>query len=97
MGLTWPLGEKENNVFMEIVFIPVQYISILLLLVKRMVMTNSIVKCYILLYLQDAFQHLRGDCSHWFLTHFHMDRKLKLVLSFSLLHFSLRQSLLSIK
>ncbi|KAJ0091011.1 hypothetical protein Patl1_13732 [Pistacia atlantica] len=22
----------------------------------------------------DAFKFLRGDCSHWFLTHFHMDR-----------------------
>lgn len=25
--------------------------------------------------LQDAFRHLRRDCSHWFLTHFHMDRE----------------------
>ncbi|KAF9616057.1 hypothetical protein IFM89_028523 [Coptis chinensis] len=23
---------------------------------------------------QDAFRYLRGDCSHWFLTHFHIDR-----------------------
>nr|XP_018683170.1 PREDICTED: DNA cross-link repair protein pso2/snm1 isoform X1 [Musa acuminata subsp. malaccensis] len=22
---------------------------------------------------EDAFRYLRGDCSHWFLTHFHMD------------------------
>ncbi|KAI3957923.1 hypothetical protein MKW92_024405 [Papaver armeniacum] len=25
----------------------------------------------------DAFRYLRGDCTHWFLTHFHMDRKLQ--------------------
>eukprot|EP00249_Psilotum_nudum_P008816 c21523_g1_i1 orf=41-2824(+) len=24
-------------------------------------------------FLVDAFQHLKGDCSHWFLTHFHSD------------------------
>ncbi|MBA0777626.1 hypothetical protein Gotri_005622 [Gossypium trilobum] len=24
----------------------------------------------------DAFKYLRGDCSHWFLTHFHMDLEL---------------------
>ncbi|XP_040951673.1 DNA cross-link repair protein SNM1 isoform X2 [Gossypium hirsutum] len=24
----------------------------------------------------DAFKYLRGDCSHWFLTHFHMDPRL---------------------
>lgn len=28
--------------------------------------------------LQDAFRYLRGDCSHWFLTHFHVDRKYNL-------------------
>ncbi|ONM22160.1 sterile alpha motif (SAM) domain-containing protein [Zea mays] len=24
----------------------------------------------------DAFRYLRGDCSHWFLTHFHVDRSI---------------------
>ncbi|XP_047170039.1 uncharacterized protein LOC124838478 isoform X2 [Vigna umbellata] len=24
----------------------------------------------------DAFKYLRGDCSHWFLTHFHLDRSI---------------------
>ncbi|KAM6541940.1 hypothetical protein CsatB_006387 [Cannabis sativa] len=30
----------------------------------------------------DAFQYLRGDCSHWFLTHFHMDHYQGLTKSF---------------
>ncbi|KAF6174296.1 hypothetical protein GIB67_040789 [Kingdonia uniflora] len=31
----------------------------------------------------DAFRYLRGDCSHWFLTHFHMDHYQGLTRSFS--------------
>ncbi|KAH1056924.1 hypothetical protein J1N35_034989 [Gossypium stocksii] len=30
----------------------------------------------------DAFKYLRGDCSHWFLTHFHMDHYQGLTKSF---------------
>ncbi|XP_011019314.1 PREDICTED: uncharacterized protein LOC105122097 isoform X2 [Populus euphratica] len=30
----------------------------------------------------DAFKYLRGDCSHWFLTHFHMDHYQGLTRSF---------------
>ncbi|GMN63276.1 hypothetical protein TIFTF001_032345 [Ficus carica] len=30
----------------------------------------------------DAFRYLRGDCSHWFLTHFHMDHYQGLTRSF---------------
>ncbi|PON61631.1 Receptor-like tyrosine-protein kinase [Trema orientale] len=30
----------------------------------------------------DAFRYLRGDCSHWFLTHFHMDHYQGLTKSF---------------
>ncbi|KAL2346626.1 hypothetical protein Fmac_000626 [Flemingia macrophylla] len=31
----------------------------------------------------DAFKYLRGDCSHWFLTHFHMDHYQGLTKSFN--------------
>ncbi|KAK1288978.1 DNA cross-link repair protein SNM1 [Acorus calamus] len=31
----------------------------------------------------DAFRYLRGDCSHWFLTHFHLDHYQGLTRSFS--------------
>lgn len=31
--------------------------------------------CFSTLTSQDAFRYLTRDCSHWFLTHFHMDRK----------------------
>ncbi|KAL4350665.1 hypothetical protein HN51_032390 [Arachis hypogaea] len=31
----------------------------------------------------DAFKYLRGDCSHWFLTHFHLDHYQGLTKSFS--------------
>ncbi|KAG7944164.1 hypothetical protein I3843_15G085000 [Carya illinoinensis] len=31
---------------------------------------------------EDAFRYLRGDCSHWFLTHFHMDHYQGLTRSF---------------
>ncbi|XP_020969333.1 DNA cross-link repair protein SNM1 isoform X2 [Arachis ipaensis] len=32
---------------------------------------------------EDAFKYLRGDCSHWFLTHFHLDHYQGLTKSFS--------------
>ncbi|KAK6137114.1 hypothetical protein DH2020_029145 [Rehmannia glutinosa] len=50
--------------------------------INHMVIRHWIVIVLFISFLQDAFKYLRRDCSHWFLTHFHLDHYQGLTRSF---------------